>query len=34
MEGIELKEFRTLNSKHFLDEDNTFKVQVYYENIH
>ena len=34
MEGIELKEFRTLNSKHFLQEDKTIKVQVYKENIH
>lgn len=34
MEGIELKEFRTLNSKHFLQEDKTIKVCVYNENVH
>ena len=34
MKGIELKEFRTLNSKHILQEDKTIKVQIYQEHIH
>ncbi len=34
MRKKELKQFRTLNTKHILQKDKTIKVQIYNENIH
>ncbi len=34
MQEREIKKFRTLNSKHIIQEDKTIQVQIYNENVH